>query len=156
MILLLTRCKGSERKQGEGGNNMTPYRVLAQDTDVHTSLGPQMRDVCKIYSAMLSKDKITGMRKIYILFKPIPLGYTTFDVKEIAHKMTTRKNSQIMREFIIEPFQSASGQTRYRVVDPDTYDRREIGDPQYTLSDCLVTAMHQYLYEQQEFIIGHL
>ena len=72
---------------------MSPYRVIVQNED------GRVYPMC----AMLSKDKRTGVRKIYILEKLLPtlLNLTPTDIKSAAYEMNSKTNSVIHASYEI-------------------------------------------------------
>jgi len=92
---------------------------------------------------MLSVDKITKRRKIFICEKALPAMWhaTRDEMKQLAHMTVTRKNSLMLAEY--EIYKDFSG-LKYKIVrrsgDFDTLLKQEL-----IQSDCLITAMEDYL-----------
>lgn len=144
---------------------MSPYRVLASQSKSMPLGYHDNQPTAEVYAAMLSTNKNSGLKSIYILFKPYPLGFDVCDAKKIAHKMSTQNNSQIVGHYIVEEVENHSRDTRYRLVWSERsiaadghseYHRYHLDDLQYTLHDCLVYAMHDYLGKNQLNIITEL
>ena len=110
---------------------MSPYRVLVMNNAGHKT----------IMASMLSIDKKTQERRIFILNKPIPLGSSYTDIIRVAHDMSNRKNSSIIAKYGIV---SADNGRKYQVnryMDDCAYT---LDDIYYLQSQCLEAAMHDY------------
>ena len=70
---------------------MSPYRVLVMD----------QKGTLGILSSMHSVNKKTKETKIFILEKT-SLNSTGFDVSEVAHMISTKKNSTILASYRME------------------------------------------------------
>lgn len=110
---------------------MSPYRVLAK-----SDTGEVM-----ILAAMLSIDKRTYNRNIYIIERPIPKLYSLDmdELRELSHNMTTAANSYILYKYTIF---LVDGSNKYEIIDRG--GSRLGVPPQYTQSDCLIAAMNEY------------
>lgn len=110
---------------------MSPYRILAKNCTTGEK---------QILAAMLSIDKITKDRNIYIVDKVIPLGVTTMkDIVSIAHRMTGVLNSTVLAKYTMKLDEN---EHKYYLVEDV---------PEYNLyhlqSDCLKAAMEDYLID---------
>lgn len=115
---------------------MTPYRVLAEDDSGNQT----------ILVAMLSKDRTTGQRRIFIVQKPLStlIVPSYEDKRRLAHALTTRGNSFIETRYLMRKNDEG---TRYEVFD---HNDRKIFMDYYIQSDCLLAALRDYLaYAQQ-------
>jgi len=129
---------------------VTPFRVL-----VRTNEGN------KVFSSMMSKDKLTSSNVIYIVNKGnvvLPQGTPINDAKFIAHVQTSKKNSSIVANYLVTKqddrryaiqkvyYKSSSGSSVYI----DTKMR------EYTQGDCLKAAMYDFCSSNRYDILQDL
>jgi len=121
---------------------MSPYRLLVTDAET--------REKEFIFSAMLSVDKKTGSRDIFIvqkLFMNFGDDVEGFSRAAIAHSQTTKKNSAIVGRYRIVKNDDGRRYTVSRIeqVNPRFSVENTISDKEYTQETCLVAAMNDYL-----------
>lgn len=112
---------------------MSPYRVLVNH--------PEYNDPV-VLSSMLSIDKITKHRNIYITLKTVPTDPNVLMTSKIAaHLQTTKHNSIILDKYRIVRDYAA----RHYSVGHCAWDELEmIEGSELTQQDCLTLAMHNY------------
>jgi hypothetical protein len=117
---------------------MSPYRVLVKEKGESKAY--------RLLVAILSKDKVTGRRRIFICEKTLPKMWnaTMEEIKQVAHMQVTRKNSLILAEY--EIFKDDLG-LKYKVV-RRSGDFEALDKNQYIQSDCLIAAMEDYLSQK--------
>ena len=110
---------------------MTPYRVLVKYPNEYRT----------ILVAMLSKNRTTGERRIFILDKPFGFGddisYET--ARRVAHMMNSKGNSMIQSKYVIKKNDEC---TRYIVY---REDGSTLPINYYIQSDCLIAALRDYI-----------
>ena len=115
---------------------MSPYRVSVTDKQCSGTM---------ILAAMLSINKKTGDRNIYIIRKEDPMLLSKHGIltdRQIAHAQTTRRNSSILSTYRI----FKRDDKKYIVGRYDTYGNplSYIDDVYYIQSHCLEGAMQDY------------
>lgn len=118
---------------------MSPYRVLARSED-----GKHL-----VLAAMLSVDKKSQERRIFIVEKVVPIWgqepkkERVEELADIAHAMVTRKNSSILAQYkIIKTEQMTKPYKVSRVTFSKTL--YILSGMQYLQSGCLVAAMEDF------------
>lgn len=127
---------------------MQPYRVEAIDSHKNTH----------VISAMLSKGKISPYH-IYIVEKHFKSELDNLMIDsivkdsstELAHAMSTRTNSTIKVRY---DFESQPGRRKYKLI--RSSDNFHIDKLDYTLQDCLRTAMVDYCTHKNLNIVRYL
>lgn len=115
---------------------MSPYRVR---------VNVDGRDC--VFSSMISSDKENGRKFIYIVEKSVGSSVDSF--KGIAHKQTSRKNSTILAKYEAE---RSVLYRRYNLIRHIGYDKKgdknylimNVSENEFTLSDCLRSAMNNF------------
>lgn len=123
---------------------MSPYRVLV--------LRPGHDDT-EIIAAMLSKDKVTEHRNIYITQKTVPTDPTTeLTSKVVAHLQTGKHNS-----IILDKYEIVKDYTRRSAYKVRYCKSGEIlAQVELTQQDCLELAMKDYCSKHDIKIINTL
>lgn len=110
---------------------MSPYRVLVKFRG---------RSDEEVLSAMLSVDKTTQDRNIYIIQKAVPSDDLVMTHKTIAHMQSGKSNSVILEKYqIIKDYNLARA---YRVKCCSTCESPL--ETEFTQQDCLKLAMLHY------------
>ena len=119
---------------------MSPFRVKVSKSNAQEL----------VLSAMLHYDKILGY-VIYILEKhadqvdgQVVFSFASDKVEEYrqrAHRISGKVNSSILAKYLIKKDEDYR---RYRVFDANNVCITKIEQLEYTLSDCLVSAMNHY------------
>lgn len=113
---------------------MSPYRVLVMD----------QKGTLGILSSMHSVNKKTKETKIFILEKT-SLNSTGFDVSEVAHMISTKKNSTILASYRMEKNEDGRTYKLYCVSGLSTpSDDRLVSERIYTQQACTEAAMHDF------------
>ena len=126
---------------------MSPYRVAVEDKDGKV----------KVFASMLSVNKNTGNREIYIVEK---LVASLTDIVEltsnIAYRMTTKNNSQIVDSYIVNRTADLRNYELSRITGRigDIFRSRTISEKERTLMSCMIRAMNNFLVEQDLTVIG--
>lgn len=136
---------------------MQPYRVLVGDRE---------RRANHVLAAMLSVDE-QGRHNIYIVAKHNPNeqghipGQQTFDeltyitAKKLARTLTSKSNSSIIAKYRCIRQVTADSSKAYalkRIRDHKSW----MIDEQYTIADCLMSAMSDYCKESGFEILSTL
>ena len=121
---------------------MSPYRVLVIDEN----------DSKQVLVSFRSLDEETGVDHIYIAKRIIKgldsVENSTNYVKLIAHRVTTKLNSNIVGHYVVDKDISFVG--RYKVgryvkqFSPITYLTEATNIKEYTLQDCVRSCMNDY------------
>lgn len=118
---------------------MSPYRVLVRDQEGrHT-----------VFAAMLSPDKKTGTRRIFIVEKIVPVWGQEPEVdimeslRDIAHSMITKRNSSILAQYQIIKTEQLTKPYRVGRVSYRGIDYKVKGD-WFLQSECLTAAMEDF------------
>lgn len=113
---------------------MSPYRVLAQNRDEEDPF---------VLAAMLSIDKKTGDRNIYIVEKISANSSDAVSYRQAAYTYTCRKNSNILARYCIR---RAKDTSKYTVIRCSLAGNLQttIFQEEYTQAACLSSAMHDY------------
>lgn len=126
---------------------MSPYRVTVVQNSTHQSY---------VLSAMLSINKKTGDRNIYIIRKERPelFGTASLSDRQLAYSQTCRSNSSILSNYRIH----TTANDKYRI---GRYNMAGacvsyIHDVEYTQSRCLASAMNDYCIRNGYTIISVL
>lgn len=121
---------------------MSPFRIVGIDAD----------NKKYVLAAMLSTNKETGARKVYILHKPTPelLDNTESQISErdLAYAMSTKTNSTIVGTYIVN-------RTDHRTYELQRVRRslgnnhlinitEHVSDDNKTLFECQKRAMEDY------------
>lgn len=124
---------------------MQPYRVLVYDSE---------RDMKHVLASMLSVDA-QGRHNIYIVAKHNPNeqghipGQQTFDTvtfdlaKKLARTLTSKSNSNIIANYRCIR-QVTVDESRAYALRKIIARKSWMIDEQYTIADCLVSAMNDY------------
>jgi len=115
---------------------MSPYRLLVKEKGKNKSM--------RLLVAILSKDRITSRRRIFICEKSLPKMWnaTQEEIKQVAHIQVTRKNSLILAEYEIVKDELG---LKYKIL-RRSGDFESLDKNQYIQSDCLIAAMEDYLF----------
>ena len=124
---------------------MSPYRVLTQNKGEDPI----------VLSAMLSVDKKTGDRNIYIVEKISASSSDVVSSRQVAYTLTCRKNSNILARYCIKRSHDTS---KYIVIRCSLAGdlQTAIFQEEYTQAACLVSAMHDYCAMNRYNIISVL
>ena len=118
---------------------MSPYRVVVSKHDKRSNMVNEF-----IFAAMLSVDRNTKERRIFIIDKPLPMLATHEDKRRIAHKMTSALNSTILAKYIIK-FNSDINRYKVHKCFPHSSDSAYVlYNAEFTQSACLISAMNDY------------
>ena len=143
---------------------MSPYRVLAKYLS---------RDNIDkfVLSSMLSVDKMSGRRFIYILLKhdrnnptgayyllnqfpSIPESVKNGQAKILAHRQSGKQNSDILAKYEIHRMTDHSYMIDY--IDSKSSIHVPLTYKEFTQQDCLKAAMHHYCSKNNIDIINTL
>ena len=115
---------------------MSPYRVLVETVDGKS----------RVLCAMLSKNKQLGSSNIRIVEKVLPPDMEDIRdvVKLVAHLQSGKRNTIPLAEYGVV-VDDLGWRDMYQVINKQTM--AVLPHKEYTLSDCLVRAMHDYLNE---------
>ena len=126
---------------------MSPYRVAVEDKDCKV----------KVFASMLSVNKNTGNREIYIVEKLVAsLTEIVEPTSNIADRMTTKNNSQIVDSYIVNRTADLRNYELSRITGRigDIFRSRTISEKERTLMSCMIRAMNNFLVEQDLTVIG--
>lgn len=126
---------------------MSPYRVAVEDKDGKV----------KVFASMLSVNKNTGNREIYIVEKLVAsLTDIVEPTSNIAYRMTTKNNSQIVDSYIVNRTADLRNYELSRITGRigDIFRSRTISEKERTLMSCMIRAMNNFLVEQDLTVIG--
>lgn len=121
---------------------MSPYRVLVEKETYKVSTGLSYSSERFILASMMSVDKRTQERRIFIVQKLIPITEET-SYANIAHALTTSKNSGILDRYQIQRPPRSRKYSVYRLGDIGE-PCREVARDIFIQSDCLIAAMEHY------------
>lgn len=126
---------------------MSPYRVAVEGKDGKV----------KVFASMLSVNKNTGNREIYIVEKLVAsLTDIVEPTSNIAYRMTTKNNSQIVDSYIVNRTADLRNYELSRITGRigDIFRSRTISEKERTLMSCMIRAMNNFLVEQDLTVIG--
>lgn len=126
---------------------MSPYRVAVEDKDGKV----------KVFASMLSVNKNTGNREIYIVEKLVAsLTDIVEPTSNLAYRMTTKNNSQIVDSYIVNRTADLRNYELSRITGRigDIFRSRTISEKERTLMSCMIKAMNNFLVEQDLTVIG--
>lgn len=140
---------------------MSPFRVLVRNNSMKC---------WDVLASMLSTDKVTGMRNVYIVKKKyddetmralrISEDLAAHMLKRTAHSQMGRQNSEILDRYII--IKNVLNTRKYavqRVVGLDASGIKlssPVSDREYTQGDCLRAAMVHFCESNDLTIIREL
>lgn len=126
---------------------MSPYRVLV-DSDGKP----------RLIVAMLSVDKLTKRRRIFIVEKTLPHMWkaTPEEIKHLAHMQISQKNTLTLAEYVIHKDDMGLKYSISRRNHECGMTHENIANNQYTQSDCLVAAMNDYTTQNDITVIRQL
>ncbi len=128
---------------------MQPYRILAYDAE---------RNIKYVLASMLSVDAETGRHNIYIAAKHNPNeqghvpGQQTFDkltyelARKLSRTITCKSNSSIIARYSCIRQVTVDNSKAYALRKHRNFKCWMI-DEQYTIADCLISAMQDYCKE---------
>lgn len=115
---------------------MSPFRIT-------TTTG-------RVLVSMMSVDRITGIHHVYVAEKGVEIGQNYMnadaefaDQRYIAHRQTTRTNSQILDHFEVYTTDNNKYEVMH-IIKEDPYMAVKTDILEYTQSDCLRAIMQFY------------